>query len=82
MALNIKSAETDHLARKLSALTGESITEAVTTALAERLERLNQAPPGKRMLLRGIRQRAALMPVLDSRPADQLLGYDEDGLLG
>ena len=38
MALNIKSAETDRLARELAALTGESITEAVTRALELRLE--------------------------------------------
>ena len=82
MALNIKSSETDLLARQLCGLTGESITEAVTTALAERLERLRQAPPGQRMLLRGIRQRIARLPVLDDRPADQLLGYDENGLPG
>ncbi|RAU21638.1 hypothetical protein CU669_11695 [Paramagnetospirillum kuznetsovii] len=82
MALNIKCAQTDRLARQLSALTGESITEAVTTALAERLERQRQASPGKRMQLQGIRQRVARLPVLDDRPVDQLLGYDEDGLPG
>ena len=38
MALNIKSAETDRLARELAALTGESITEAVTRALEQRLD--------------------------------------------
>lgn len=84
MALNIKSAETDQLARTLAALTGESITETVTTALAERLERLREAtpPPGKRVLLHGIRQRVARMPVIDARSADDLLGYDEDGMPG
>ena len=38
MALNIKSAETDRLARELAALTGESITEAVTRAMEARLD--------------------------------------------
>ena len=38
MALNIKSVEADRLARELAALTGESITEAVTRALELRLE--------------------------------------------
>ncbi len=33
MAPNIKSAETDRLARELAALTGEIITDAVTRAL-------------------------------------------------
>lgn len=39
MGLNIKSEETYRLARELAALTGESMTAAVTEALRERLER-------------------------------------------
>jgi antitoxin VapB len=39
MALSIKTDEADRLARRLSKLTGESLTEAVTKALRERLER-------------------------------------------
>ena len=39
MALSIKTEEADRLARDLARLTGESMTEAVTTALRERLDR-------------------------------------------
>jgi len=39
MALSIKTDEADRLARRLSKLTGESLTEAVTKALRERLDR-------------------------------------------
>jgi antitoxin VapB len=39
MALSIKTVEADELARSLARLTGESMTEAVTTALRERLAR-------------------------------------------
>lgn len=39
MPLNIKAAETGDLARRLAALTGESVTQAVTIALRERLAR-------------------------------------------
>ena len=39
MRLTIKNPETDRLARELVAVTGESITAAVTVALRERLER-------------------------------------------
>ena len=39
MALSLKDAESDRLAREVAKLTGESLTEAVRTALAERLER-------------------------------------------
>ncbi|MDI1364401.1 MAG: type II toxin-antitoxin system VapB family antitoxin [bacterium] len=39
MALSIKTQEADRLARDLSRLTGETMTQAVTVALRERLER-------------------------------------------
>lgn len=39
MALSIKTDTADRLARELARLTGETMTEAVTKALAERLER-------------------------------------------
>ncbi|WP_425995503.1 type II toxin-antitoxin system VapB family antitoxin [Caulobacter sp. DWR1-3-2b1] len=39
MALSIKTEEADRLARDLSRLTGETMTEAVTVALRERLAR-------------------------------------------
>ena len=42
MALSIKTDEADRLARALAKLTGENLTEAVTKALRERLERERQ----------------------------------------
>ena len=39
MALSIKSVEADRLARALARLTRETLTEAVTAALRERLQR-------------------------------------------
>ncbi len=39
MALSIKTEEADRLARTLAKLTGETITQAVTNALRERLNR-------------------------------------------
>lgn len=39
MALSIKTAEADRLARTLAQLTGETMTQAVTGALRERLVR-------------------------------------------
>jgi len=40
MSLNIKNEEAHRLARELAALTGESMTVAVTEALRERIERV------------------------------------------
>ena len=48
MALSIKTEEADRLARELSQLTGESMTEAVTKSLRERLDREKKARPKRR----------------------------------
>ncbi len=48
MALSIKTETADRLARELAQLTGETMTEAVTKALAQRLElerKARQADP-------------------------------------
>jgi antitoxin VapB len=42
LSLNIKKERTHKLARELAELTGESVTEAVTVALEERLERVRR----------------------------------------
>jgi antitoxin VapB len=84
VALNIKSAETDRLARELAALTGESITDAVTRALEMRLEQERRERDTLRRehlkaLLDDIRRRASKLPVLDPRSDDEILGYNELG---
>lgn len=82
MALNIKDAETDRLARELAQITGESITEATRGALRERLkrERARADLAAGAPALRDIIQRGRSRPVLDDRPADEILGYDSRGL--
>ena len=84
MALNIKSAETDRLVRELAQLTGESITDAVTKAVAERLERCRNQTEETRVqriaAARAILERAWSRPIIDgTTPEDELLGYNEYG---
>jgi len=82
MALNIRNAEAERLATELAKRTGETKTEAVTKALRDRLTRVRRQRVGKRIaedLLR-IAQHCARLPILDSRTADEILGYDEHGL--
>lgn len=43
--LSIKKKETYELAQELSRLTGETLTDAVTVALQERVERLKKKSP-------------------------------------
>lgn len=80
--LNIKDAEADRLARRLAALTGESLTAAVRTALRERLERVSGRGAGRRLAdeLDEIAMRCAALPVLDERSEEEILGYGADGL--
>ena len=85
MALSIKSAEAERLARRLADATGESVTGAITAAVRERLERI-EADSGE-----AVRQRAARLSTIaadavprwtealrDVEHGDLL--YDEKGL--
>ena len=82
MALSIKHDEADRLARALARETGESLTEAVVTALRERLDRVRRPRRAKRLQteIRAIQRRVAALPVLDARSADEILDYDEHGV--
>jgi antitoxin VapB len=82
MSLNIKDPETDRLTRELAQATGESITQAVTIAVSERLARLQAGHRTRRLAdeLDEIGLRCASLPVLDERSEDEILGYDANGL--
>ena len=82
MALNIRNAEAERLAARVVTLTGETKTAAVTQALRERLERLERVSGRRRLAddLDVIAKHMAGLPVLDPRSADEILGYDDNGL--
>ncbi|MGE0748158.1 MAG: type II toxin-antitoxin system VapB family antitoxin [Rhodospirillales bacterium] len=83
MALSLKDPETDRLAREVAALTGESLTEAVRKSLRERLERERLRRGQTKNLaeeLMAIAKRISSLPDCDTRSADEILGYDENGL--
>lgn len=83
MALNIKNEEAHRLAQELAALTGQSLTAAVTDALRERLERTRRERPGSglanRLLAIGRDCAAHLKEPFRSVDHGDLL-YDERGL--
>lgn len=83
MALYIRNREIEDLAKTFADLTGETKTEAVRRALQDRLERLRgeRAQPRLADELDAIALRCAALPVLDDRPPDEVLGYDERGKL-
>ncbi len=82
MSMNIKSDEAHRLARELAGLTGESVTTAVTVAVRERLERVQQERAGSladRLLAIGKECAQHLKEPYLSGDHGELL-YDERGL--
>lgn len=82
MALNIRNERAEELAITVAKLTGETKTEAVTEALQERLDRLRTRHSKKSMveIALEIARECDKLPELDNRSADEILGYDDDGL--
>jgi antitoxin VapB len=83
MALSLKDPETDRLAREVAKLTGESLTEAVRKALAERLERERRRRGQSKGLaerLNELAKECAALPDYDTRSPDEIIGYDEYGV--
>lgn len=81
MALSIKTAEADRLARELAAATHESLTQAVTTALRERLERVRSEKDSEyEQRLRRLVEEYQALETRDSRTPEEIIGYDERGL--
>ncbi len=83
MALSFRDEETDRLARALAKLTGETLTDAVRGALAERLER-ERLRRGEAKTLAdrflAIGRHCAELPDLDKRTPEEIVGYDETGM--
>lgn len=83
MPLSIKDPEADRLAREVARITGETITQAVVTSLRDRLEKERARRRNIEAVVedaRAIADHFASLPVLDDRPEDEILGYDEHGL--
>jgi antitoxin VapB len=86
MALHVRSETVDRLARKIAKRTGETLTEAISKALAERLDRLEAGDRKNedRMIaeLTEISDRAAKLLRRTGKTSTELLDelYDENGL--
>ncbi len=84
MALSIKNEETERLAREVANETGESLTQAIQESLKERLKtrqtkRRSRTTTEK---LEEILRRVDSLPNLDGRSEDEILGYDNHGIVG
>jgi len=66
MALSIKHPEADILARELASLTHVSITDAVVPRIKEELRSISDCCAG--------------LPDIDTRSAEDIIGFDEHGI--
>lgn len=81
MSLEIRSEKVERLAQQLATATGEDVETAVERAIEERLSRQPRPLSVKqRVALKSLFERMAQLPVLDARPADEIIGYGPDGL--
>jgi len=82
MALSIRNPKAEKLARELAAESGENITQAITRALEERLQRLRGRSAAIDLAeeIMKISRRCSEIPDQDQRSPDEILGYDSTGV--
>jgi len=84
MALSIKNAQVEQLARELARRRRVSVTEAIRQSLEREVarERLvpREAPNDMYNKLMAIVERSALIPTDTDLTEDEILGYDEFGI--
>ena len=82
MALSIRNPYAEQLARQVSAITKENITQTIIKALENRLENLK----GKKTIvdveqqILSISQRCSALPDQDNRTDEEILDYNKDGV--
>lgn len=81
MALNINDVKAERLARELAKERGTTVAGAVVAALEDALRRTRdqKLAPSTRDAILEISERCSTLPDLDTRTADEILGYDERG---
>lgn len=82
MPLTINNKATERLARQVARETGESLTEAIHRSLQDRWDRLERQRNGRILAgqIEELLRRVDALPILDSRPADEILDYGDYSL--
>ena len=81
MALSIRNARAEQLAREVASETGDSLTQTIIDALEERLERLRgrRAAADLTEEIMAISRRCSALPDCDPHSPDEILGYGAAG---
>jgi len=83
MALSISNTKAEKLAREVAVISGENLTQAIIHALEERLERLS----GRHITvdivqeIMTISQRCSSLPDIDRRSPEEILDYNQSGII-
>jgi antitoxin VapB len=77
-ALFIRNPAAHHLAEQLSKRLGVTLSDAVISALDDKLRKT--ARPLDRARIDAVTDRLAALPVLDARCPEEILGYDKFGI--
>lgn len=82
MALSIKNAQAERLAKELARESGTTVTSSVIDALEQALRRVRgrKTAPSVRDAILEVSERCAALPDLDTRTPEQILGYDQRGV--
>jgi antitoxin VapB len=81
MPISIRNSKAEALAREVAQETGESITQAITVALEERLTRVRGSRTATDLAseIMEISRRCSSLPTADNRPEEAILAYGSDG---
>ncbi len=82
MALSIKNARAERLAKELARESGTTVTSSVIDALEQALLRVRgrKTAPSVRDAILEVSERCAALPDLDTRTPEEILGYDQRGV--
>ena len=82
MPLSIRNPRAEQLAREVAAESGESMTQAVIHALEEQLQRIRERRVATDLFdeIMAVSSRCRALPDQDVRFAEEILGYDNNGV--
>ncbi len=80
--MSIRNPRVEQLAREISAMSGENITQVILHALENQMERLRgrRKYPDIAEEIRKISHRCSAIPDRDERSPDDILGYNQVGV--
>lgn len=81
MTFTIEDPQLDEELMTAAAVMGRSVNDLVTAAVKEKLQRLHGAKPKKIDwdAVKKLQDEISKMPILDTRSADEIIGYNEFG---